>query len=645
MPGTPTNKAFGWSILAIMGVITVYLYVFCEWLFFVTKPSFLSRLGFIETLRVFFVTPLPFVVAGITALTVLWVLVVVVRKRIVQRVGSIVAVIVIAALLSAAFFLLVDNFTYTLFDFGVRTVGGIGVFAYMALMLILFVLSYRLLSRLGTALRRKAPLRAAGAASICLGVVSLVLALASFEFSRIDFVKGFGETTNLGQRPNIIVVSADGLNADHMSVYGYRRNTTPFLAKQAGNMLVCENCLVNADVSSGSIVSFLTGKLPTQTKLIRSPNILSGIHSYQHLPGILKAHGYRNIDISIRTHADPVDLNMRNAFDWVNSRETRENLLVDISITYFGELFQYFTEAMRGRITDRIFHVFGVKKMEDPLAEVVKGKNQYSKDAQRIQALILQLRVSSSPLFAHVHLVGTHGPKFSPTRRKFSVRKRQRESWETDFYDDAILNFDYGLERIVKTLKKKNTSRETVIVVCADHGLNWAVNVRTPLVFLFPHGEHRGRIAVNVQNLDIAPTILDYLGIERPVWMGGRSLLSPEIDPHRIIFTVGHKKYEMHKTSTGRRAAEGAIEPPFYSLGTVYVTFCQRQYALNLDKGALTLYDIAGHTAPRPEADLPDPQDVGRMIIDHLAGNGYDVSSLESPFPVRRSQKTDTTFH
>ena len=639
MPGTSKNRAFGWSILAVLIVLTVYLYVFCEWLFFVTKPSFLSRLHFIETLRVLFVTPLPFVVAGITALTLLWVPVAVVRKRVVQRVGSIVAVIVMAAVLSATFFLLADNFTYTLFDFGVRMAGGIGVFAYMALMVILFALSYRLLSRLGTSLRRRVPFRTAGIAAICLVVVSIVFALASLEFSRIDFVKGFGGTTNLGQCPNIIIVSADGLNADHMSVYGYHRDTTPFLKKQAGNILVCENCFVNADVSSSSIVSFLTGKLPTQTKLIRSPNILRGIHSYQHLPGILKAHGYRNIDISIRTHADPVDLNMRNAFDWVNSRETKENWLVDISITYFGELFQYFTEAMRGRITDRVFHVFGVKKMEDPLAEVVKGKNRYSKDAERIQELISQLRASSSPLFAHVHLVGTHGPQYRLTRRMFSGGKKQAEPWETDFYDDAVLNFDFELAKIMKTLSKEKISRETVVIVCADHGMDWAANVRTPLIFLFPDGEYRGRISSNIQNIDIAPTILDYLGLEKPAWMGGQSLLSMKVDPHRFIFAAGRKDYKMEKMPGGRRAAEGAVAPPFYSLGTVYVTFCQRQYALNLESETLTVYDIEGHTAPCPEADLPDPQDVGQMIIDHLAGNGYDVSSLETPFAVRHQNK------
>lgn len=302
------------------------------------------------------------------------------RKRIVQHVGSIVAVIVVAVILSAAFFLLVDNFTYTLFDFGVRTAGGIGVFAYMALMLVLLALSYRLLSGLRTTLRRPVPFRAAGAAAICLIAVSFVLALVSLKFSRVDYLKGSGGTTDLKWRPNIIIISADGLNADHMSVYGYNRDTTPFLGKQADNILICENCFVNADVSSGSIVSFLSGKLPTQTKLIRSPNILRGIHSYQHLPGILKARGYRNIDISIRTHADPVDLNMRNAFDWANSRDTREWKMVDLFITYLGELSYYFTEAMRERITDRVFHVFGVKKMEDPLAEVVKGTNLYSKD-------------------------------------------------------------------------------------------------------------------------------------------------------------------------------------------------------------------------------------------------------------------------
>ena len=62
------------------------------------------------------------------------------------------------------------------------------------------------------------------------------------------------------------------------------------------------------------------------------------------------------------------------------------------------------------------------------------------------------------------------------------------------------------------------------------------------MIFSFPNGKHAGLITANVQNLDISATILDYLGIKQPIWMGGLSLISSEVEPYRFIVTADRKK-------------------------------------------------------------------------------------------------------
>ena len=47
MPEEASNTqgtSLKWNLLAALGVLSVYLYVFMEWLFFATKPSFMSAL-------------------------------------------------------------------------------------------------------------------------------------------------------------------------------------------------------------------------------------------------------------------------------------------------------------------------------------------------------------------------------------------------------------------------------------------------------------------------------------------------------------------------------------------------------------------------------------------------------------------------
>lgn len=73
MKSEPTRiTADDWIVRAILTLFAVYLYIFMEWLFFVTKPSFMSALGFLEIMQVLWVTPLPIAAAGIIGLLLFW---------------------------------------------------------------------------------------------------------------------------------------------------------------------------------------------------------------------------------------------------------------------------------------------------------------------------------------------------------------------------------------------------------------------------------------------------------------------------------------------------------------------------------------------------------------------------------------------
>jgi bisphosphoglycerate-independent phosphoglycerate mutase (AlkP superfamily) len=72
----------------------------------------------------------------------------------------------------------------------------------------------------------------------------------------------------------------------------------------------------------------------------------------------------------------------------------------------------------------------------------------------------------------------------------------------------------------------------------SDHGSAVSRHGRVPLIFVFPGGNPHGRIVADTQLLDIAPSLLDYLGAPIPAWMGGQSLLSVKADPLRPILTA-----------------------------------------------------------------------------------------------------------
>jgi len=59
-------------------------------------------------------------------------------------------------------------------------------------------------------------------------------------------------------RPNVLLYMIDTLRADHASVHGYARETTPFLKKLGAQGLVFDDCQVQATWTKPSVASLLT---------------------------------------------------------------------------------------------------------------------------------------------------------------------------------------------------------------------------------------------------------------------------------------------------------------------------------------------------------------------------------------------------
>lgn len=636
MSADRSGSARAWMLHAAIITIVLYLYVFMEWLFFVTKPSFMTGLVLSGKLHVLLVAPVPLIAAGAIVMLALWLPTFAIGGRIAQRISSEAGSSIAALVLAALFFLLVDNFTFTVLQFGIRSVPDIWRLAYVFLFLALVALSYRIVGTCRMKCSRPAAYRATVLAAAALVAASVALAAVTHRSSHSDAASLDIDVVRLKNRPNIILLSGDGLNAENMSLYGYRRATTPFLNLAADQALLCENCFSNADASLGSIASIFTGKLPTRTRVYFPPEMLKGRDAYEHLPGILRKHGYRNIDVSDRHYTDPIESNMKDSFDWVNFRRIESHYASRLIESLFDEKPMFFVRTMRDRLTERSLHILGVRRMTDPMAEVAQVRINNFRDPMRIAALFSFIdEKPSAPFFAHLHLLGTHGPIFLPQKRFFSAGQVQSTAWMVDWYDDAIYDFDCHIRYIAQSLRTRGILGSTLIVVCSDHGQRSETGARVPLVFLFPEREHQGRIAANTQNLDIAPTILDYLGIEQPAWMVGQSLIAPEVEAHRPIFTAGHKRGASKEMSDGWSLDKLKIQPPFYSLGSVGAIFCHKVYSLNLEEGMLTVSDIKGHTSPCDGSDIPPPHEVAQLIIKHLAAEGYDTSSIRTPLSIR----------
>jgi arylsulfatase A-like enzyme len=549
------------------------------------------------------------------------------RSKITRYPGAIIP----ALLLSGLALILIDNFTYTIFRFGISTSAGgwRGVYGLLFILLSIFIF-IQMLQYFG--LRGKESPKKLSSNRLfyfSLGILVLSTGLAA---SRLDFKKlTSAEKTAVFQQttryPNIILLGSDGVSAKNMSVYGYERDTTPILRELAKRSLVAENAFTNSGNTPGSVFSLLTGKLPTTTRVGFSPDILTGLDAFQHLPGILKSAGYKTVEFGIPVFLDAYSFNMQNAFDMVDGRSQSSGKLGTILQKLGYENAAYFMDNLTGRISDRIQHIFYLRDMQNPIELVTRPADSLS-DNEKIDQMLDLFDQSEQPLFVHVHLMGTHGVKFAPSVQVFSKGEKQDQTWMVDYYDDAILAFDHSIGEVIDHLKASGQYENTILIIYSDHDMQWKVNQHIPLIIHFPADGYARQVSQNVQNLDIAPTVLDYLGLAEPDWMGGESLLKSNPDSHRLIFAMGTIQATQSNGSGERFINPELIKPPFYQFGYVNIIDCQKWYRFNLETLKWTSGDVLGNIDPCPQQNPLSFDEIKQEMVQRLVLDGFDTSSL-----------------
>ncbi len=166
------------------------------------------------------------------------------------------------------------------------------------------------------------------------------------------------------------------------------------------------------------------------------------------------------------------------------------------------------------------------------------------------------------PFFVYMNLQSSHvpyirppdfAPRFGPEKVDFPVAygkfPRDKIDVVRDLYSDSLAYVDHQLGRLFAALEELGLAESTLIVVTGDtgqafyehdtasHGKNLFEEVtRVPLIVHAPHLEP-GIDSRPVQHLDLAPTVLDLLGLPPHPAFQGISLLGPP-DPDRSLHLV-----------------------------------------------------------------------------------------------------------
>lgn len=367
--------------------------------------------------------------------------------------------------------------------------------------------------------------------------ILLVLALLTTVFGGPSDVRSPAD-----QRPNIVMITIDSLAARHMSLYGYPRETTPNLDKLAQKSLVFDHCISNSNGTHIGLPTFL-GNLPFEPALGAGPKPL--------LSRLLVAKGYDCSFISFKI----LDPYFRRTFHRTVSLHEVE------SKPWYQNTFGRFTT----RKADQVW-------LSGFLSEDSRSWNIFSKVKPRefdgapgrsfptevnLDYVVRALEQEGPPKFLWTHLFAVHFPRHTVPAYQgyfrdtppFSEERTSLEHEAINVYDSSIAEIDFHIGEFLKDLEKRGLDKNTLLIIGSDHGEslffteagltrymhsgNW-LNERVghvPLLIRLP-GQNKGeRIQTFVQQLDVAPTVMDFLGLKIPEVWSGRSVLSFRKDP------------------------------------------------------------------------------------------------------------------
>ncbi|MFB3826647.1 MAG: sulfatase [Bryobacteraceae bacterium] len=351
------------------------------------------------------------------------------------------------------------------------------------------------------------------------------------------------------RRPNILFMMSDDHPVAHLSCYGNRIVRTPNLDRLAQSGARFTNCFVGNSLCAPARATALTGchshingvRGNSEAKDAPPEFLRPGVATW---PELLKKAGYRTAVVG-KWHLNDEP----RGFDY-SCVLPGQGLYFDPDFIENGR-----RTKMRGYATD-ITTALALKWLESagpgPFALVYQHKAPHRPflPAPRHARLFDEIEFprpstydddyatrrlarEAEDMRFDISLAGDYQdlPKnLSPAERKAWIYQR--------FVKDharATVGVDENVGRVLDLLDKRGLTRNTLIVYTSDNGFflgehGWydkrfmyEPSLRIPLLVHAP-GAAAGQVEAHmVQNIDFAPTILDYAGVPAPPGMQGRS--------------------------------------------------------------------------------------------------------------------------
>lgn len=278
-------------------------------------------------------------------------------------------------------------------------------------------------------------------------------------------------------KPNILMIIVDSLRADHVSCYGYHRETTPNIDRLAAEGCLFEAAITAAPFSPASYASLFSNLYPHQHG-VDGDMVRIWPDSFTRLAERMKENAYGTFGISNNDFVG-TRCNAATGFDryvdaWGPSWPLRQHRrAIRAARKYLGERTARWVESNRAQcvvkgdsvktirlardmIRARGDHpFFGFLVLMDPHAPYDRRRREFVPKSKAVPTFFRQ--VNAGNMWVNAMASGS-GPDSTNLRIA------------TDCYDSEIHFADHCIGELLDCLRQQGILDETVVIVAADHG-------------------------------------------------------------------------------------------------------------------------------------------------------------------------------
>lgn len=306
---------------------------------------------------------------------------------------------------------------------------------------------------------------------------------------------------------NLIVITIDTLRADHLGVYGYKRDTSPELDRRARNAVVFDRALVQWPKTVPSMVSMFSSTYPHTNGVLFGSRGQYVEDRLVMLPEVMKENGFSTYGVvSNAVLAD--ETNFSQGFDtyketWLDTSRGKEHSRADHVTDLALEALDQLKGSKKFFLWLHYVDPHYQYKPPAPFDRMFVGDRFYNK------ARILKQNAEDNNYYDGV------------AARAYALDQSVEWDYYVAQYDAEIRFLDHHLQRLFSKFDSLGLWRNSLIVFTADHGESLGENhyffehgwfpytscSNVPLIVWNPRESAR-RIPSSTAMIDLVPSLL-----------------------------------------------------------------------------------------------------------------------------------------